>query len=93
MMHRLVLAGGLVMLLVTSSFARMADGSHCRFNRQCASRHCEGGICRSVGRALTPLVHRACGIASARAASVRAHDEPPGIASNEAKGDQRHGYS
>jgi hypothetical protein len=47
MMHRLVLAGGLVMLLATSSFARMADGSHCRFNRQCASRNCEGGICRS----------------------------------------------
>jgi len=48
MMHRLVLAGGLVMLLATSSFARMADGSHCRFNRQCASRNCEGGICRSA---------------------------------------------
>ena len=35
MVQRLVLAGGLVMLLATSSFARMADGSHCRFNRQC----------------------------------------------------------
>jgi len=54
-MHRLVLAGSLVMLLATLTFAsRMADGSHCRFNRQCASRRCEGGICRSGGKTVHP---------------------------------------
>jgi hypothetical protein len=48
MVHRLVLAGGLVMLLAAPSFAvRKADGSHCRKNRECASRYCQGGICRS----------------------------------------------
>jgi len=45
MVHRLVLAGSLVMLLTTSSFAvRAPDGSHCRKNRECASRYCQGGI-------------------------------------------------
>ena len=54
MIQRLVLAGGLVMLLATSSFARMADGSHCRFNRQCSSRNCQGGICRSGSASMHP---------------------------------------
>ena len=48
MVHRLVLAGSLVMLLAAPSLAvRKPDGSHCRMNRQCESRYCQGGICRS----------------------------------------------
>ena len=31
------------MLLATSSMARTPAGAHCRFNRQCASRNCQGG--------------------------------------------------
>ena len=55
MVHRLVLAGSLMMLLATSSFAvRAPDGSHCRKNRECASRYCQGGICRSGGARVHP---------------------------------------
>jgi hypothetical protein len=50
MLHRLVLGGSLVILLTTSSLAKIPAGSHCRLDLQCVSGNCQNGTCQRQRR-------------------------------------------
>jgi len=47
MLRRFIVGGTLIILLATPSLARQPVGAHCEFDRQCASRNCKDGVCRS----------------------------------------------